>query len=240
MALTLASQAQTKKKTTAKQTKTTQVKKKKASTSKKTQKEISTPSIKGLKNEREQIKKQIAAQQKKLRNNERDVKQRLQKLMVINTEIADKRKTIDTIRRDINVLDGNIGQLNDQLTQLQAELDDRKTKYVKSMRYMHRNRSIQNQLMFIFSAKNFTQMYRRMRFMREYASYQKAQGEMVKVKQAEVTAKHEELTTVKKQKHTLLNKGEQERRNLESKQEEQQNETSCRKKEQHCQTGIGK
>ena len=232
MALTLASQAQTKKKTTAKQTKTTQVKKKKTSTSKKTQKEISTPSIKGLKNEREQIKKQIAAQQKKLRNNERDVKQRLQKLMVINTEIADKRKTIDTIRRDINVLDGNIGQLNDQLTQLQAELDDRKTKYVKSMRYMHRNRSIQNQLMFIFSAKNFTQMYRRMRFMREYASYQKAQGEMVKVKQAEVTAKHEELTTVKKQKHTLLNKGEQERRNLESKQEEQQNVVSTLQKQQ--------
>ena len=56
----MASQAQTKKKTTAKQTKTTQVKKKKASTSKKTQKEISTPSIKGLKNEREQIKKQTS------------------------------------------------------------------------------------------------------------------------------------------------------------------------------------
>lgn len=232
-ALTLASQAQTRKTTTAKKSKTTKtVKKKSTSTKKGKEKEISTPSIKGLKNEREKIKKQIAAQQKKLRNNERDVKQRLQNLMVINTEIADKRKTIDTIRRDINVLDGNIGQLNDQLTQLQKELDDRKAKYVKSMRYMHRNRSIQNQLMFVFSAKNFTQMYRRMRFMREYASYQKVQGEMVKTKQAEVTAKHDELTTVKQQKHTLLNKGEQERRNLETKQVEQQNVVTSLQKQQ--------
>ena len=234
LALAIAPQAQTRKTTTAKKTQTSKTAKKKKTTTKKkqSQKEISTPSIKGLKNEREQIKKQIAAQQKKLRNNERDVKQRLQNLMVINTEIADKRKTIDTIRRDINVLDGNIGQLNDQIVQLQKELDDRKAKYVKSMRYMHRNRSIQNQLMFIFSAKNFTQMYRRMRFMREYASYQKVQGEMVKTKQAEVTAKHEQLTRVKQQKHTLLYKGEQERRNLESKQAEQQTVVTSLQKQQ--------
>ena len=70
--------------------------------------------------------------------------------------------------------------------QLEKELNDRKTKFVKSMRYMHRNRSVQNQLMFIFSAKNFSQMYRRMRFMREYASYQRVQGEMVLMKLPEI------------------------------------------------------
>lgn len=193
---------------------------------------VETASIKGLRNERAQIKKQIAAQQQKLRNNERDVKQRLQNLMVINTEIDDKRKRIDTIRRDITTLNGNIGQLNGQLGQLKQELSDRKVKYVKSMRYMHRNRSIQNQLMFVFSAKNFSQMLRRMRFVREYASYQRAQGEAVKVKQAEVTQKHQQLTTVKQQKNTLLYKGEMEKRNLEGKQVEQQNVVSTLQKQQ--------
>ena len=236
--LALGVQAQTNRKTSTRKAKTTVTKKstKKNSTKKKakgtTRKDVSTPSISGLKNEREQLKKQIAVQQKKLRNNERDVKQRLQNLMVINTEIADKRKSIDTIRRDINVLDGNIGVLNDQLVELRKELDDRKEKYVKSMHYMHRNRSIQNQLMFIFSAKNFTQMYRRMRFMREYASYQKVQGEMVKTKQKELETRQQELTSAKKQKHTLLYKGEQEKRTLESKQEEQQNVVSSLQKQQ--------
>ena len=251
-ALVIASSAQTRKTTSSKKTQTTSQKKaisqkkttsRKKISSKKTSKkssadDVATPSIKGLKNEREQIKKQIAAQKQKLRNNERDVKKRLQNLMVINTEIADKRKTIDTIRRDINILDGNIGVLGDQLVQLEKELNDRKTKFVKSMRYMHRNRSVQNQLMFIFSAKNFSQMYRRMRFMREYASYQRVQGEMVKAKQAELTKKQQELASAKKEKNTLLYKGEQERRTLESKQVEQQSVVTSLQKEQKTIKGI--
>ena len=251
-ALVIASPAQTRKTTSSKKTQTTSQKKatsqkkttsrKKISSNKTSKKssadDVATPSIKGLKNEREQIKKQIAAQKQKLRNNERDVKKRLQNLMVINTEIADKRKTIDTIRRDINILDGNIGVLGDQLVQLEKELNDRKTKFVKSMRYMHRNRSVQNQLMFIFSAKNFSQMYRRMRFMREYASYQRVQGEMVKAKQAELTKKQQELASAKKEKNTLLYKGEQERRTLESKQEEQQSVVTSLQKEQKTIKGI--
>ena len=246
-AFTLASSAQTRKPARKKATATTTAKKKKTSSSKKTSKnkktnsnsaDFETSSIKGLKNERAQIKKQIAAQQQKLRKNERDVKQRLQNLMVINTEIADKRRTIDTIRRDISHLDGNITRLNGQLYELNKELIDRKQKYVKSMRYMHRNRSIQSQLMFIFSAKNFSQMYRRMRFMREYASYQKAQGEEVKAKQAEITQKHQELTATKKQKSNLLYKGEEEKRNLEGKQAEQQNVVNSLQKQQKTIQGI--
>lgn len=203
---------------------------KKGGTKKK--KSTGTVSIKGLQNEQAQVKKQLAQQQQKLKQNERDVKKRLQNLMVINTEIEDKRKTIDTIRRDISTLDNDIGRMDKQLDALQKQLDDRKQKYVKSIRYMHRNRSIQNQLMFIFSARNFTQMYRRMRFMREYATYQRVQGEMVKATQAEVTEKRRLLAEAKQRKSTLLSRGERERANLESKQTEQQKVVSSLQKQQ--------
>ena len=43
------------------------------------------------------------------------MKQRLQNLMVINTEIENRRRTIDTIRVALNQLDGNIAQLNKDL-----------------------------------------------------------------------------------------------------------------------------
>ena len=233
-AFTLTSSSQTRKSARKKASSSTTAKKKRQTSTKKNKKtaDYETASIKGLKNERAQIKKQIVAQQQKLRKNERDVKERLKNLMVINSEIADKRRTIDTIRRDITHLDGNITKLNSQLDVLGKELNDRKQKYVKSMRYMHRNRSIQSQLMFIFSAKNFSQMYRRMRFMREYASYQRAQGEEVKTKQAEVTEKHQQLTATKKQKSNLLYKGEQERLSLEGKQVEQQKVVNSLQKQQ--------
>ena len=239
-AFTLTSSSQTRKPARKKASSSTTAKKKRQTSTKKNKKtaDYETASIKGLKNERAQIKKQIVAQQQKLRKNERDVKERLKNLMVINSEIADKRRTIDTIRRDITHLDGNITKLNSQLDVLGKELNDRKQKYVKSMRYMHRNRSIQSQLMFIFSAKNFSQMYRRMRFMREYASYQRAQGEEVKTKQAEVTEKHQQLTATKKQKSNLLYKGEQERLSLEGKQVEQQKVVNTLQKQQKTIQGI--
>jgi septal ring factor EnvC (AmiA/AmiB activator) len=188
--------------------------------------------VKGLQNQRQQLQKQMKEQEQKLRQNERDVKTRLQTLMIINTEINDKRKTIDTIRHDINILDGNIQVLDTQLKTLEKELEERKQRFMKSVRYMHRNRSIQNQLMFVFSAKNFSQMYRRMRFVREYAVYQRVQGEAVKSMQAQVTEAFNELSSVKKQKNNLLYRGEQEKKALEGKQVEQQNVVNSLQKQQ--------
>ena len=188
--------------------------------------------VKGLQNERQQLQKQMKEQERRLRQNERDVKNRLQSLMIINTEINDKRKIIDTIRHDINVLDGNIQVLDTQLKNLEKELDDRKQRFMKSVRYMHRNRSIQNQLMFVFSAKNFSQMYRRMRFVREYAVYQRVQGEAVKSMQAQVAEAVGELSSARKQKNNLLYRGEQEKKALEGKQVEQQNVVNSLQKQQ--------
>ena len=218
-----------KRRTPAKKATTTRTTKR---TTKKRSTTVSSTSIKGLQNQRQKIQQNIREQERRLRSNERDVKQRLQNLMMLNTEIANKRKTIDTISRDIHQLEGNIVQLNQELDTLQKQLDDRKQKYLKSMRYMHRNRSIQSQLTFIFSAKNFSQMYRRLRFVREYASFQKAQGEEVKSKQRQVTAKREELTATKKKKDDLLYRGVQERKQLEGKQEEQQGMVKTLQKQQ--------
>lgn len=190
------------------------------------------PTIKGLQNQRQQIQQKIKEQENRLQANRKNVKQRLQNLQIINTEIADKQRIIDTIRHDINVLDGNIAALDIQIKSLEERLQQRKDNYMKSMRYMHRNRSVQNHLMFIFSAQNFTQMYRRLRFTREYAQYQRAQGEAVKTLQEEIRKEQQEMTANKQQKSDLLSQGEQEQRNLENKQVEQQKVVKSLQREQ--------
>lgn len=194
--------------------------------------------VKDMQNERQKVRTKIKEQEQRLLNNERDVKKRLQNLMVIDNEIADKEKTIDTIRRDITSLDGKIALLNQQLDTLGKQLEQRRQRYMSSMRYMHRNRSIESKLLFIFSAHNFTQMYRRQRFVREYAAYQRAQGEAVKSKQQEVEAKQQELVDNKRQKDALLARGVREHQQLETKQEEQKNMVSSLQREQKTIQGI--
>ena len=245
LAFSLAAPCQTRKNAAKKRT-TTSVSRKKTSSKSKTKSKKPTTkknssgnaTISGLKSQRADIQRNIRLQEQKLRSNQLDVKKRLQNLLVLNSEIYDKKKALDTIRKDITTLDTTMARLNRELVDLNLELADRKEKFVKSMRYMHRNRSIQNKLMFIFGAKNFSQMYRRMRFVKEYASYQSAQGEMVKQKQKVVEQKYAELAEFKRQKSSLLSKGEHEKRVLESKQTEQQTVVSSLQRQQRTIQGI--
>ena len=69
---------------------------------------------------------------------------------------------------------------------------------------MSRHHTVQDKLRVIFSAKNLTQMYRRLSFIRQYSSYQKVQGEAVKAKQQQVNDKHKQLQNVQGQKNTLV------------------------------------
>lgn len=194
----------------------------KSGTKKTTQQKSGTKSVKGLQNEQATLKKKIKQNEQQLRSNEQDVKKRLQSLVSINAEIKEKRKSIDTLKHRVDSLERTIAVTERQLDSLQQELDDKKEKYVKSIRYMHRNRAIQNQLMFIFSAKSLTQMYRRMRFMKEYATYQRMQGEKIREEEKEINRKRSELLTAKANLQRLLARGEEEQAALEAKEKEQQ------------------
>ena len=194
---------------------------KKAKATKKKAPVYTNASIHGLQGQRSQIQKKIKEQEQALKKNQADVKQRLNTLITLNTQIDERQKNIDGIQKDINNINGNIDILNAQLKTLEQQLADRKTKYIQSMRYLAKHRNVQDKLMFIFSAKSFTQMYRRLRFVREYADFQKAQGEMVMAKQAQVDGKQTQLKQVKGEKNNLLYKGKKEKEALEGQQEEQ-------------------
>ena len=183
----------------------------------------SNVSIKKLQSQRNAIQKKIKQQELALKANKEDVAKRLKDLLLINGEIDENQQHIEGIQKDIHHIEGNIDILKTQLSTLTEQLKDRQAKYIRSMRYMASNRTMQDKLMFIFSAKNFYQMYRRLRFVKEYAQYQKAQGEAVKAKQIQIDAKHHQLQQVRGQKNNLLYKGQQERTKLEANKGQQQN-----------------
>ena len=199
---------------------------------------VTNSSIKGLQNQRATIQKKIKEQESLLRANKADVKKRLDNLLTINSDIDQHQKSIVEIEKDLTHIDENIQLLETQLETLEKQLQDRKDKYVKSMRYLNKHHRIQDQLMFVFSAKNLAQMYRRMRFVREYASYQRAQGELVKGKQEQIDAKKQELVKVKKDKNNLLYKGKKAKEALQAKQVEQKKMVDTLQRQQKTIQGI--
>ena len=199
---------------------------------------VTTEEIKGLQRQNQQIQKEISEHEEEMKVKRKDVETRLQKIVRLDTEIGQHQRTIDTIATDIKGLDNNIGILKSQLVSLEAQLGERRSRFIRSMRYMARHRSIQDKLMFVFSAKSLTQMYRRLRFVREYAAYQRAQGEQLQAKQRQVDEKHNQLQQVRGHKSNLLYKDRIVHAQMEHKRVEQQNVVATLQQDQKVLQGV--
>ena len=199
---------------------------------------VTTEEIKGLQRQNQQIQKEISEHEEEMKVKQKDVETRLQKIVRLDTEIGQHQRTIDTIATDIKGLDNNIGILKSQLVSLEAQLGERRSRFIRSMRYMARHRSIQDKLMFVFSAKSLTQMYRRLRFVREYAAYQRAQGEQLQAKQRQVDEKHNQLKQVRGHKSNLLYKDRIVHAQMEHKRVEQQNVVATLQQDQKVLQGV--
>lgn len=219
-------------KTTASKKQTTTKKPATAKTTPQNKRTNGGTSISGLRNEQARIKQNIRKQEQALRANKAQVQKKLKDLERISSDMARRKQTIDSINTDLHRIDNNIGLLTSQLENLQKQLESRKKSYIKSMRYMAGQRNIQSQLMFIFSAKSLSETYRRMRFVRQYAAYQRTQGKAVQEKQKQIDEKCKQLHATRGEKSTLLSQGHREHAALAQQQTEQQQLVTSLQKQQ--------
>ena len=200
-----------------------------------------TRAIRQLEQQRNELKEQIAASETLLQSTKKDVKSQLADLALITGQIDERQKYLNTIESDVQTIQQEVDRLQTELSRLEKELADKKAKYERSVKYMYRNKSIQEKLMFIFSADNLTQMYRRMRYVREYADFQRLQGIQVQRKQQQVTAKQRTLVASRKAKEELLAQGEVEKQKLqEQKQQRKTLVASLQKKQRSLQSELNK
>lgn len=184
--------------------------------------QVTNASIQKLQKEQAALQSKISESERLLKSTKKDVQAQLSNLMLINSQIGEKRKYVQGIQQQVDTMRNEISVLERELAQLQRELDQCKAKFQKGALYMYRNKMMQNKLMFIFSAQNFRQMYRRMRYMLEYAKYQRAQGVILKAKEDAVKRKRAEVVQAKALKEQLAAQGRAEQKVLEGKQVERQ------------------
>ncbi len=200
-----------------------------------------TPKIRQLEKQRNELKQQIAESETLLQSTKNDVKSQLGNLALLSGQIEERQKYIQTIENDVKAIQQEISRLERDLKSLQKELKEKRQKYELSVKYIYRNKSIQDKLMFIFSAEDFGQMYRRLRYVREYADYQRLQGLQVQRKQKQVTEKANSLKNSRKAKEDLLKQGEAEKAKLEAQEQERKQILSgLQKKQRSIQSELAK
>ena len=180
----------------------------------------STKKIRELEKQHAALQKQITDSESLLQSTQKDVKSQLDNLALLSGQIDERKRYVETVEKDVEVIQREIDRVKAELVALQHELADKKKKYEKSVMYMYRNKSVQEKLMFIFSADNLSQMYRRLRYVREYADYQRRQGLEVQRKQKQVANKQQTLLASREAKQQLLHQGEAEKQKLEEQEKE--------------------
>ncbi|WP_294632085.1 peptidoglycan DD-metalloendopeptidase family protein [uncultured Bacteroides sp.] len=197
--------------------------------------------IKELENKRGALQKQIAESEMLLKTTKKDVGSQLNGLAALTGQIEERKRYILAINNDMETIDRELSKLERQLVRLQSDLKDKKKKYEASVQYLYKNRSAQNKLLFILSAKTFSQTYRRLRYVREYADYQRLQGEEILKKQEQVNRKKEELQGVKRAKADLLKEREREKEKLEAQEKEKKTlVANLQKKQRGLQNELNK
>ena len=181
-----------------------------------------TKAIQNLKLEQADLQKQINESQNLLSTTKKDVKSQLSNLAIIDGQITAQQTYVNNIQTEVDTLTRSIGVLTTELAQLEKELNECKSKYTHGVMYMYRNRLMQNKLMFVFAAKDFKQMYRRIRYAQEYTKYQRAQGAIVQKKEEAVNAKKAELEQTNTEKQQLLAEGRTQQANLEEQKKKRQ------------------
>lgn len=197
--------------------------------------------IRELEDKRGALQKQINESESLLRTTKKDVGSQLKGLAALTGQIEERRRYIATINKDVNLINDELYSIGRQLNRLKKELKQKKEGYESSVIYLYKNRTIQEKLMFIFSAESLSQTYRRLRFVREYATYQRLQGEEIIKKRDQVSRKQAELRQVKKTKEGLLKEREAEKEKLEA--QEKQKKTlidSLKRKQRGIQNELRK
>lgn len=185
-----------------------------------------------MESQRSKLEQEINESKQLLTTAEKDTESQLAALSALTAQIKKQQELVNKLDADIRTTNREIKSIEEQLVTLQAELDRRREHYAHALRLMTSKNTFENRLMFLLSADSFNQMVRRLRYLREYSTFQQKQGEALIAKQEELNNKRTELENTRKALRALLAKRIEEKKELDLRQAEQQKLVGSLKKKQ--------
>lgn len=188
--------------------------------------------VKKLERQRKEALADIEQTNKLLQETSKSAKNSLNRLNLLSKQIQSRKQVIGLLNQELDAIEKDILGLQADIRLLKSQLGQKQANYGKSMRGMYKRRSAQDKLLFILSAENFGQSLRRMRYLREYAGWQKHQAEEIIAKQQEITAKQRAMEKTRAEKRALLDVRQTESKKLQTEEAAQQAEVKELNKKQ--------
>jgi septal ring factor EnvC (AmiA/AmiB activator) len=184
-----------------------------------------------LEQRKEQIQKEIRAQEALLRSQDKKQKSLLTEIIQQREKIRLRESLIKTTEKQSNILKDEMYTNQLQANKLNRELADLKEDYAAMIVKSYKSRSEQSRAMFLLSSESFLQAYKRAQYMKQYASFRKTQGDEIKEKTDKLLVLNTKLDKQKVEKQKLIVEQEKERIVLQQEKVEQEKLSSAIQKD---------
>ena len=122
----------------------------------------------------------------------------------LDYKITVRQNLIRITNQQTNLLTREINNNQKNITSLRDKLKLLKEEYAAMVVRSYKSKSEQSKVMFLLSSSNFQQAYKRLQYIKQYANYQKKQGEEIRVKTIALQELNKDLIIQKRNKQKLI------------------------------------
>jgi septal ring factor EnvC (AmiA/AmiB activator) len=157
-----------------------------------------------VKRQKTQIQGEINRTNKQIVENDKSLKTNLGDLEALGADMKVKEAQVADLRGKVNDLTVGITSLENEIDKNQKELDLLKEKYLQAVKQMRLKKGNVSTLAFIFSAKDFNQALRRMRYLKQFSDWRGKQSATISQKMDRLKDQRDQLSQAKDQKSRVL------------------------------------
>lgn len=179
-----------------------------------------------LQRKQQDLLKEIKDLNQTLKNIRSSKNKSLANYNLVKRKIAAREELIQSINKDMRILDKDISNNTDEINNLKQELDTLKQEYAKSLVFAFKNRNSYDYLNFIFSAATFNDAVKRITYLRSYRQYREQQVENILRTQQLISNKIATLNNSKNEKNLALKDQNKQLQDLEEDKKEQNSEVN--------------
>jgi len=179
-----------------------------------------------LEEQRKEILEEIEEISRFLNETQQSQRESVAKLNLLTAQVNQFNRLITGINAEITYADRQISETTVTVNRMTNEIEKMKMEYARLVYQAYKNRGQYNKLVYVLSAKDFNEAYRRMKYFRQYSEYRKKQVDEIKIKQEELRDVIAQLTAQKDEKEKLLAQQRQESKRLEAVKTEQNREVN--------------
>jgi len=173
-----------------------------------------------LEAQREDLQREIRQINDLLIKTKTNEKSALSQIADLDKQISVRTKLINTYDKELNLLSNDLSQNQRKFNSLLKSLEVLKADYAKMILKAYKNKTAENRMLFLLSAKDFTQAYNRLKYMQQYTDYRKHQGLEI-VKQSIILKQFNDTLKVKKgEKKVLLTEAQKEQDRIKNERED--------------------